>query len=241
MRITRIYQSQIFALGQKFSLDENASKHLLRVLRSPIGTELIVFNGEGGEYRAQLIGEEKKHAVIIIKEFLAIERESPLFIHLAQGISRGEKMDYVIQKAVELGVNKITPLFTEFSQVKLNEERLDKRLAHWRAIVIGACEQAGRNRIPEIAAPQLITRWLPQCQQKLKLILDPQATQHLKDLKKIDDICFLVGPEGGLSSAEINLAKQNNFSSLQLGPRVLRTETASLAMLAALQGGWGDF
>ena len=154
MRITRIYQPEPLAIGQAFALNPNASSHIVRVLRLRPGALITLFNGEGGEYSAALTAIEKHQAIVKIKEFFAIERESPLKIHLGQGISRGEKMDFTLQKAVELGVTKITPLFTEHGNVKLTDDRLEKRLNHWRSIVISACEQCGRNRIPEILMPE---------------------------------------------------------------------------------------
>lgn len=240
MRITRIYQPINLIENQIITLDNHASHHLLNVLRLKSGTTLIIFNGQGGEYQAELINIEKKQAKIKIKNFSAIERESSLHIHLAQGISRGEKMDYIIQKAVELGVTEITPLFTEYGNVHLNEERLKKRVAHWQAIIISACEQCGRNHLPKINLPQRLFNWLPNCHDEFKLILDPQANKKISEYNKQNSVTLLIGPEGGLSDHEIAEAKRNNFLSLKLGPRILRTETAGLAAVAALQALWGD-
>lgn len=241
MKHTRVYHTGALAVDAACFLDISASHHLLQVLRLKPGTDITIFNGEGGEYQGEIIAVEKKHAVIKIKKFLDIERESPLQIHLGQSIARGEKMDFIIQKAVELGIVKITPLFTEFSNVKLANERLQKRLEHWQAVAISACEQCGRNRIPEIMTPIPSAKWTEQCQEKLKLVLHPEATTHLSSLNEsYTNVALLIGAEGGLSEKELLLAKQYNFQWLQLGPRILRTETAGLAIIAALQSRWGD-
>lgn len=241
MKFTRIYQTSSLIVNATLMLDQPSSHHLLQVLRLKSGDMITVFNGNGGEYQAEIIAIEKKRAIIKVKKFIDIDRESPLRIHLGQGIARGEKMDFIIQKAVELGVTKITPLFTEFSNVKLAGERLQKRVEHWQAVAISACEQSGRNRIPEIVAPISLPNWLSQCQENLKLVLDPDATAHLSNLSgTYTNIALLIGAEGGLSKEEIALAKQYDFQFLQLGPRILRTETAGLAIISALQSRWGD-
>lgn len=241
MRITRIYYARPLTPGMICNLDTVASNHILRVLRLRPGAKLTLFNGEGGEYTAEIIAAEKQQAKVKIIQFSPIERESSLSIHLGQGISRGEKMDYTLQKAVELGVNKITPLFTEHSNVKLAEERLEKRIAHWQAIVISACEQCGRNRIPKVLPAESLSQWVIKRKEKIKLLLHPEAAKHLADFATIsDEICLLVGAEGGFSENEIFQAQQAGFTALQLGPRILRTETAALAAIAALQTRWGD-
>lgn len=241
MRTIRIYHPENLAENTVTILSEQASNHLLRVLRLKPGDVLQVFNGEGGAYDAELIAAEKKRAVIKIQYFNDKERESPLTVHLGQGISRSEKMDYTIQKAVELGVTKITPLLTEFSTVKLSQDRAAKKLEHWQGIIRSACEQCGRNRVPEILPPQSLSSWLSQCDEALKLILEPQAENHLRQVnEKPASVCLLIGAEGGLSAREVKLAKSHHFNPIQLGPRVLRTETATVAALAALQAAWGD-
>jgi 16S rRNA (uracil1498-N3)-methyltransferase len=242
MHIPRIYQASDLAVGKNVTLDISASAHLLRVLRLNIGSPLILFNGIGGEYSAELVAVEKKQAIVALGKFSNISRESPLQLHLAQGISRGEKMDYTIQKVVELGVHKITPLFTEYCNVQLNAERLSKKMQHWRAIVISACQQCGRNIIPELMAPEKISKWIATCTEQEKLILDPAASLRFSDFtKKYQSICLLVGSEGGLSEQEINLANRSGFQSVCIGPRILRTETASVAAISAIQSRWGDF
>lgn len=237
---TRIYYNAILIPESNIFLSSTASHHVTAVLRMRVGDSLIVFNGIDGEYLAEITEIKKNKVTVYIKQFQAIERESPLQIHLAQGIARGEKMDFIIQKATELGVAKITPLFTEFSNVKLPADRLAKKIEHWRAVAISACEQSGRNQIPEIAEPQKLTTWLPQAQEGLKIILNPEAGKNTKDLSRTTAATLLIGPEGGLNEQEVAAAQQNNFIPVKLGPRILRTETAGLAMIAILQALWGD-
>ncbi len=239
---TRVYQEIPLKAGITIDLSSGASHHLARVLRAQVGAEITLFNGAGGEYGATITAIGKKTVTAKIGEFVPKSAESPLKLYLAQGISRGEKMDYVIQKAVELGAAGIVPLITERCNVKLDDERRQKRFQHWQAIVVSACEQSGRNILPELLPPQAIAQWLPQAQADLKCILSPKAVQKLNDMEMANDasIILMVGPEGGLSDAEVDLASQHGFLALNLGPRVLRTETAALAALTILQGIFGD-
>lgn len=243
MQKTRIYQAVPLNLSRKLLLDEQASNHVARVLRAERGDELTLFNGQGGEYNAIITQIDKKRVEVEIGDFLAIEKESSLDICLAQGIAKGEKMDFIIQKAVELGVKSIIPLLTERSNVKLDQDRQAKRLSHWRAIAISACEQSGRNRIPEILNPNRLTTWLPLVNSQKRYVLSPYASAHLSIEEKVSatTITLLIGPEGGLSDMEVILAVQHGFTSLKLGPRIMRTETASIAALALLQFCDGDF
>lgn len=241
--MTRIYQSVTLASQTSISLDERASHHVARVLRASVGEALTIFNGEGGEYDAIIIRIDKKSVQVALKQFHAREAESPLQIHLAQGIARGEKMDFIVQKAVELGVTKITPLITERCNVKLDPLREEKRLQHWQAIAISACEQSGRNRLPIISAPQTLFAWLPQVREK-GFVLSPYAQTKLEKnkLDSVDTpIVLLIGPEGGLSDHEIEAAIQHKLTALNLGPRILRTETATIAAVSVLQYAYGDF
>lgn len=241
MRITRIYQSTKLQSGLEIVLNQEAANHLVRVLRLPLRSTVHVFNGEGGEYAATIESIKKNQVVVKIGEYLAVETESTLQIHLGQGISRGEKMDYTIQKAVELGVTCITPLLTERCGVKLSNERWEKRLQHWRAIIIAACEQSGRNIIPFIAEPQPLSSWLSTLQADWKLLLDPKGEKNLREFNgKPVTVSLLMGPEGGFSDPEIDLALQQGFVNLRLGPRILRTETAAVATIAAIQCYFGD-
>ena len=242
MSISRIFQPISLQEGRTIDLDESASHHLGRVLRAKIGDKLIIFNGEGGEFEAVITQIDKKKVTTKIENFIPREAESPLKLTLAQGISRGEKMDYTIQKAVELGVERIIPLFTERGTVKLDADRKEKRQQHWQSIVVSACEQSGRNKVPEVIPPQNFLNWLPTIQADYCFVLDPVASSKLNkiSLKNNNEIVLLIGPEGGLSEKEIALASQKGFLPLNLGPRILRTETAALAAITALQCLFGD-
>lgn len=240
MRTIRIYQPTQLVSGETISLTPDAAHHLIKVLRLSTGEVIQVFNGEGGEYSATIASITKQQVSIQIGEYWARDVESPLQIHLGQAISRGEKMDYTIQKAVELGVTKITPLFTERCGVKLSQERWEKRLQHWRSIIISACEQCGRNRLPIITEPALMAEWVQQGSGGCKIILHPEATQNLKTITSVKNIILLVGPEGGFTTEEVSSATQHHFLGMTLGPRILRTETAALVAMAILQAKWGD-
>ncbi len=205
------------------------------------GDPFILFNGQGQAWQAQLETTDKRSATARIEKALPANVESPLSTHLGLGISKGERMDYAIQKAVELGVTEITPLFTRYSMVKLDDKRKDKRHQHWQGIIIGACEQCGRNYLPTLHPASDNTVWLNQINTEQKLLLDPMATIKLFHLKgKPQSASLYIGPEGGLSEEEIILAGQAGFTGIQLGPRILRTETAVVAALTALQMAWGD-
>lgn len=243
MRIPRLYLSAPLATGATLRLDDNAFNHAVRVLRLKPGASLMLFNGAGGAFAATLLEVGKRAAWVQIKEALPGEVESPLQVTLAQGVSRGEKMDYTLQKAVELGVAAIQPLFTERGGVDLTGERRTRKVEHWRSVVIGACEQCGRNRLPEVREALSLMQWLEQpLGTGLCLLLDPLAKQGLRGLEPpTGPVVLLIGPEGGLSPAEINQAQAAGFTGIRLGPRVLRTETAGVAALAALQALWGDW
>lgn len=242
MRNPRIYQPINNARpGQQLELDEQACKHLIQVLRFRAGDGFILFNGQGLAWQARLKNANKRNAMASIEQALPGNTESPLSIHLGLGISKGERMDYAIQKAVELGVTEITPLFSRYSMVKLDDKRRDKRHQHWQGIIIGACEQCGRNLLPTLHPATGNTAWINQLDTEQKLLLDPLAPQTLSDLKNTpQSICLYIGPEGGLSDNEMDDAKQAGFTGIQLGPRVLRTETAVVATLTAVQIIWGD-
>lgn len=242
MSISRIFQPIELTINSTIQLDEAATHHVARVLRAKVANYLTLFNGEGGEYQGIITLINKKSVTVEIKKFIDREVESPLELYLAQGISRGEKMDFTIQKAVELGVKKIIPLITERCNVKLDEERREKRLQHWSSIIIGACEQSGRNTIPEISVPQAFETFLQTIHADHKLVLTPHAQTKLSNISipTKSSIVLLIGPEGGLSDKEVQTAVRHQFSPLQLGPRVLRTETAAIAAITALQYYAGD-
>lgn len=240
MRLSRVHIDQALNEGDELILDENRSHYLLRVLRLKPGDALIIFNGNGCEYNAVLEQATKKQATVKIRDKLSPQRESPLHIEIGQGIARGERMDFVLQKSVELGVDTITPLWTRRSQVKLDDKRQEKRLTHWRGVVQSACEQSGRVRIPVLQHPFDFNSWLATPSDGLNIVLSPDSNTTLKDLEPATRIRVLIGPEGGLEDSEISEAEANSFQTICLGPRILRTETAALATLTALQTLWGD-
>lgn len=242
MRIPRFYLPDLLSVGMTVSLDDNAFAHAVRVLRLKPNAPLILFNGRGGAFAATLTEIGKRNAAAQITAVLPGEVESSLTIALAQGVSRGDNMDYTVQKAVELGVAVIQPLFTERGGVDLSGERLERKVQHWRGVVIGACEQCGRNQLPELREPLSLAGWLERAAEPgLRLLLDPLAATGLRSLESPTAlITLLIGPEGGLSPAEISQAQRAGFSGVRLGPRILRTETAGVAALAALQALWGD-
>jgi len=242
MSISRIYQPLLLKPGLLLQLDEKASHHLARVLRAKIGDFLVIFNGQGGEHQAVIKQINKKNIEVEILGFVPKETESLLSLQLAQGMARGEKMDFIVQKAVELGVKRIIPLVTERCNVRLSEERGEKRLQHWQSVVISACEQSGRNELPEIVSPLPLLDWLPQVLTDYRFVLSPHTHQTLSvsAIPPAASITLLVGPEGGLTEQEVQLAVDHGFLPLQLGPRTLRTETAALAALAVFQACFGD-
>ena len=243
MRIPRIHITSQLDTGQTITLDKAAASHISRVLRMKEGDALILFNGEGGEYTASITSAERHNVSVKIEQFTNKDCESPIKISLVQGISRGERMDYTIQKAVELGVHEIIPVFTKRGVVHLKGERLLKKEKHWQAVAISACEQCGRNSIPLVHTPVTLQNWLAGGNiSSTALVLDPLATQNIKQACSGDEpVTLLAGPEGGLSEDEIELVRESGFTGIQLGPRVLRTETAALAAIAALQTLYGDY
>jgi 16S rRNA (uracil1498-N3)-methyltransferase len=242
MRTPRVFHDGPLHTGRTLALDAGTAQHLTKVLRLRAGAPVILFNGEGGEYAALLAHVERRRAEVEVGAFDPRESESPLHITLAQGISKGERMDYAIQKAVELGVARIVPVFAERSVVRLNEERLERKLNHWRAVVVSACEQCGRNRVPAGAPAVNLRDWLAQgADDGIRLALDHRATQGFGSLEAVPAAAtLLVGPEGGLSNAELDAAKEAGYLPLSMGPRILRTETAAVAALAAMQTLFGD-
>jgi 16S rRNA (uracil1498-N3)-methyltransferase len=246
MRIPRIYQANSLAVGQEIQLDSQATVHVARVLRLREGDAIVVFNGQGGEYHGIINRLDKRAASIQLQRFVDVAVESPLRIVLAQGVSRGERMDYTVQKAVELGIDAIVPLQTERTVVNLNHERKDRRRQHWQSVVDSACEQSGRNFVPHVAEMQKLSHWLQQLQSSgegNKFVLNHRVDHGVRSLQvnAQQPAYVLIGPEGGLAEHEIVQAEQAGFVSVCLGPRVLRTETAALAFVAVLQAKWGDF
>ncbi|MGL5948033.1 MAG: 16S rRNA (uracil(1498)-N(3))-methyltransferase [Aeromonas sp.] len=241
MRIPRIYEPQALSVGQTLALSDDGANHIGRVLRMQAGHALELFNGDGQHYAATIAEVSKKALTVTITAASQHNVESPLSIHLGQVISRGDKMDFTLQKAVELGVSVITPLLSERCGVKLNAERLDKKREQWQKIVISACEQCGRNVVPEVRAPIDLEAWMQEETAELKLNLHPRAQYSINTLPTpTAGVRLLIGPEGGLSSDEIARSVSANFQEMLLGPRVLRTETAALTAITALQCRFGD-
>ncbi|MBT8136232.1 MAG: 16S rRNA (uracil(1498)-N(3))-methyltransferase [Gammaproteobacteria bacterium] len=242
MRSHRVFVRQPLAGHNSITVDAATSHYLTRVLRLRAGAALTAFDGNGGEYAANLERATRDEAVLSIGAHSAREAESHLAMTLAQGIARGERMDQVIQKATELGVQSIVPLLTDHTVVRLDKKRAARRHAHWLKIAVSACEQCGRNRIPAMASPMSIDDWLRTTDESAtRLMLQPGSTTGLGALgAKHDNVTLLIGPEGGLSGREQELAAGRGFAAVSLGPRVLRTETAALAALAILQSRWGD-
>jgi 16S rRNA (uracil1498-N3)-methyltransferase len=250
MRQVRVYSAEPLGAHGEHRLSRSATEHVLRVLRMRVGDALTLFDGRGGEYAARLLRTEKVSAVVAVGEHLAIERESPLAVTLLQGLARGEKMDWIVQKATELGVARIVPVAMERSVVRVaNDERTDRKREHWRAVAVGACEQCGRNRLPVIEAPMSLPAALALPEPAgLRLLLSPEAPDAIAPLFHAQaaslqsgvGAALLVGPEGGFDDAEAEAALRHGFQAARFGPRVLRTETAALAALTALQVLAGD-
>ena len=239
--MTRIFQPYTINQNSLITLDDNAFNHLIRVLRMKTGESITLFDGSN-QITPAVIHEVNKKTVIVKTENSVLDnRESPLNIHLGQVIFRGDKMEFTIQKSVELGVNTITPLLSERCGVKLDQERLEKKVQQWQKIVISACEQCGRNIIPSINPVMKLENWCANLTDSLKLNLHPKAEQGINQLANDNkNISLLIGPEGGLSNEEISMTHQYQFTDILLGPRVLRTETAALTAITALQVRFGD-
>jgi 16S rRNA (uracil1498-N3)-methyltransferase len=243
MSMPRFFCDAKLGPGAMLQLPENAARHAARVLRLKAGDKAALFNGDGHDYSAELLRVEREKVSVKIVDMAVVQRESPLQVTLAQAISSGDRMDLTLQKSVELGVAAIQPLAAERSVVKLSGERADKRRQHWQNVVISACEQSGRALVPQVAAPKPLLNWLGEPENfALKLMLAPGAEHTLHDLPKpAGDICLLIGCEGGFAPPEMAAAASRGFIPARLGARVLRTETAAMAALAAMQALWGDF
>ncbi|KAE9540441.1 16S rRNA (uracil(1498)-N(3))-methyltransferase [Ursidibacter maritimus] len=242
MRIPRIYHPELLAGKTRCFLSEDAANHVGRVLRMNEGADLVLFDGSNHTFSARISQISKKQIEVEILSQQLDDRESNLPIHLGQVISRGDRMEFTIQKSVELGVTTITPLWSERCGVKLEGERQDKKLQQWQKIAISACEQCGRNVIPEIRPIMKLTDWCKEQDDMLKLNLHPRAKYTIKSLPNVPSagVRLLIGSEGGLSPEEIAMTEQQGFTEVLLGKRILRTETASLATITALQILYGD-
>ena len=242
MRIPRFYCPIALSVNSSVNLPENTFRHAIQVLRLNLGEALIVFNGQGGEYLATIDSISKRGASVVIQQYQTGVSESPLNLTLAQAIIKPDKMDFALQKAVELGVSAIQPLFTERSVVRLNKESLEKKHSHWQGIIIAACEQSGRCIVPVLKPSLYLEDYLNETQTTQRLILVPGDYPKIKQLlpPAHNEIELVIGPEGGLSDDEIALTEQYHFQEMLLGPRVLRTETAALTAITALQCRFGD-
>lgn len=240
LRVNRIFTPQTLLPQTHIVLETNASQHLLRVLRLKLGAVITLFNGDGHDYQAELIGEEKKCAHFSILSRVLNTTESPLVTELGIVVSKGDRMDTVVQKATELGVNVIYPLTSERCDVKLVPERAEKRRLHWQKVAIAACEQCGRAVVPTVHPIQPLEQWIQTAQADLAVILHHRS-EHAAWPSNVTSACILIGPEGGLSETEVTAAERQSFRAWVLGPRVLRTETAPLTALSILQQRFGDF
>lgn len=242
MRIPRIYVDLPLAENTTVDLPDGAFQHCCKVLRLKDDHPIILFNGQGGQYQAKLTNVQKRDAQVAIGIFEPLNNESPLKVTIGQCISRGERMDYAVQKAVESGVYAIQPLFSERCEVRLNDARIEKRVQHWQQVAISAAEQSGRGIVPVIYEPIPLKEWTENCKDLLKLTLHHHSARPLNQFEQPENgqIALLIGPEGGLSEAEVKLAQASDFNAIALGPRVLRTETAPIVALTALNILWGD-
>jgi 16S rRNA (uracil1498-N3)-methyltransferase len=243
-RVPRFFYPDRLASGAGCELPEQAAHHAMRVLRLRPGDTVVLFNGDGLEWDATIVAMRKSGVGVKITGARSRNLESALEIVLAQSISSRERMDLTLQKATELGVAQVWPLITQRSVVRLSEDRAERRVMHWQHLAAAACEQCGRNRLPEIHPPETFTTWLgqlPAADGRLRLTLSPAAGERLRDHAAPRAVLLLVGPEGGLTPDEIDLAAQFAFRAVRLGPRVLRTETAALAAISAMHALWGDF
>jgi len=242
MNQPRFYCREALSPGAHVDLPEPVARHAVRVLRLPPGAAVVLFDGRGGEYDARIERIERGRVVAALGAWRDVERESGLAVTLIQAVQAGEKMDYTVQKAVELGVSHIVPVDSRRSVTRLSGERAARRVAHWQGVAAAACEQCGRNQVPQLAPLEKLENWLARpANGALRLILAPDAEQALVDLPPMNNVQMLIGAEGGLDPQEIVAAQQVGFTAVRMGPRILRTETAGLAALAAMQALWGDF
>lgn len=242
MQIPRIYQNQSIIEGQPCQLDSAGSRHLSTVLRLQVGARVILFNGLGGEYHGAITAVSNKLVTVTPEFFNEHDRASPVKVHLGQVIGKGDRMDFAIQKAVELGVSEITPLLSHRCEVRLKGPRLEKKLEQWRQLIIAACEQSGLNLLPTLNTPQPLTNWAAQVTAERKWILHTAEIPHSPFAGAIPkSVCVAIGPEGGFDDSEVETVHSHGFHAVTLGPRVWRTETAPAVILGLIQWHWGDF
>jgi 16S rRNA (uracil1498-N3)-methyltransferase len=243
MRTIRSHVSEALRVGQELVLSELTSNHLVRVLRLGVGDTCVLFNGDGCDYQARFLSLAKRGATVEIIGVTELSNESPLHMTLVQGIARGEKMDWILQKATELGVQRIVPVVTDRTEVKLDAERSDKKMNHWQGVVASACEQSGRAYLPEIIEPCQLSHWLTRDQNTHKFALDPNGNMGFTELAaaKPNALSLAIGPEGGFSERDLAMLKAGSYQGLRMGPRILRTETAGPSAIAALNVLCGDW
>jgi len=240
LRIHRVHTHQALEPGIEVVLREGAAHYLGRVLRVIPGQAIVLFNGDGSDYASEVVRAGRRDLVLAVNSRLPGLAEPALGITVVQGMSRGERMDQTLQKCTELGAAAFQPLFSERSEVRLQGEKLERRLEHWQGVVISACEQCGRSRVPPVRPPLTLSGWLEQASPGVRLVLDPEASQPLAGLEPPRSIELAVGPEGGFSEAEVERMRAGGVVGVRLGPRILRTETAAPAAVAVLQCLAGD-
>jgi 16S rRNA (uracil1498-N3)-methyltransferase len=242
MRLTRVHVTDPLTPGHRQTLEGDAANHIMRVLRLRPGDPLTLFDGRGGEHAARVEGFRKNAVIVAVGDRLATAVESPLSLTLAQGVSRGERMDWVVQKATELGVTRIIPVMTERTVVRLDAKQAERKRLHWQGIAIAACEQSGRDRLPGIETPLGLAAFLGKADMgATRVLLSPAASLRIADLPRPPgSVVVLIGPEGGLAEGEQRAARDAGFLGVRLGPRILRTETAAVAALTLLQQQFGD-
>ena len=242
MRIPRFYTEQTLSLGLTLDLNKNIHRHAIQVLRLKIGENIILFNGEGGEYLAKLVLADKRKSSVEIVSFNDISRESSLKTNLALAVIKSDKMDFAIQKAVEMGVNCIQPIYTNRSIINIKTNRLDKKILHWQGVINGACEQSGRTTIPKIQPPIPLESWLAKPSSSMRLAMLPGDYPQISSLSipSNKEVSLIVGPEGGFTDQEVELLLSSNITGIQFGSRILRAETAVIAGLSLCQQQWGD-
>ena len=247
MRIPRIFIDSELNENTTISLPDSAFQHLCKVLRLKSDHPIRVFNGrefngQGGQFNATLCDVEKRSASIQVTNFEVLDNESPIKVTIGQTLSRGERMDYAIQKSVEAGVFAIQPLFSERCEVKLQDSRAEKRQQHWQQVAISAAEQCGRGVVPVVYPPMELNEWIANCNEMLKLTLHHHSAKPIRQYEKPanNQVALLIGPEGGLTEKEVQLSEKSGFNAITLGPRVLRTETAPIVALSVINALWGD-
>ena len=242
MRTPRFYHPDSLTTDMQVQLASDALHHCANVLRLKAGASIVLFNGNGKEYACELVDVQKRQVTVLVETELGIDPQSPLVVHLAQGVSKGDRMEWVLQKATELGVTEITPIITERCNVKIDESRWLKKHLQWQKVLQGACEQSGRNTLPTLHEPVQLSAFTSQSTLQHRIILSPTAEKGIDALPAHHTHGFrlVIGPEGGLTDNEVHLLKESGYQDLSFGPRILRTETAAISAISVLQNRFGD-